>query len=184
MIQALCSIPGRRFSRRKTVGMGDRDAHHDPSPLPSNLSSPSITPWVPNDFSIAVAINKDRPAMSVVGMYMNAIYTMYDLCNMDENANIPRRLWSLSDYGVTVEIGAPETRFAISGLQRTADFDASDAGLRPLISQLLLGGRDKGGVIIRPISVSLRNILPNSEGDNASAIPVQFVNHIFPGPVR
>lgn len=141
---------------------------------PSNLTTSAVSPWVPGDFEIRAIIKHGQQAMSLIGMYMNAIHTMYDLCYMEQTANIPRRLWSLPDYDITVDISATEARYAIWGLQGTADADA-EAGLWPLISQVTLGGATQGHVSIRLRSQPFGNLPPMSGGANTSAVSVQSV---------
>ncbi len=118
-----------------------------PSTSTSNLTASPISPWVPANFEVRAIIDHGGQAMSLTGMYMNAIDTMYDLCNMEQNANVPRRFWSLPGFDITVDITATEARYAIWGVQGTAEVDAS-SGLWPVISQLTLGGEMQGHVSI------------------------------------
>lgn len=114
--------------------------------------------------------------MDLPGMYMNAIYTMYDLCNMDQNAEVARRLWSLAQYDITIALETTEARFAVWGLQGTADADAIEARLRPLISYLTLGGQYQGQVTIIPGPQPQRSLLPTNDRGNASTVSVHSVN--------
>lgn len=93
-----------------------------PRTLPTDLVALPVSPWVPEDLEIHAIFNKHgRQGMDLTGMYMNAIYAMYDMCYIEQHANIPRRVWSLPEFDVTVDILATETRFAIWGLQGAAD---------------------------------------------------------------
>lgn len=149
-----------------------------PSTLPTDLVALPVLPWVPEDFEIHAIINKrGRQGMDLTGMYMNAIYAMYDMCYIEQHANIPRRVWSLPEFDVTVDILATEARLAIWGLQGTADADAG-AGVWPLISQLMLGGEIKGHISIKPRSESQGSSSTLSEATNTSSVSVHPVNAV------
>jgi len=110
--------------------------------------------------------------MSFTGMYMNAIYAMYDLCYMDQKAEILSRFWSLPEFDLTVDITATEARYAIWGLQGSTDADVY-AGCWPFISQLTLGGVMQGHVSIRPSSQSRHLLAEEVQWNSTIAVSMQ-----------
>lgn len=94
------------------------------------------------------SLAKDQGQLNRIGVNLNAINTMYDLCNMDQNAPVDRRLWTLPDYGITVDVAAAQTRFAVWGIQGMIGTE-NHFDFRPMVSQVVLAREIKGFVGIR-----------------------------------
>lgn len=108
-----------------------------------------VVPDIPLAFKVRAAFNRSGPKMDLIGMYMNAIYAMYDLCLLDVHAIVARKDWSLPNYDIVIDMAGYKTFFAIWGLQRTADPLVRE-GLYPMVSEMTLNGQTMGHVAIRP----------------------------------
>ena len=92
-------------------------------------------------------------SMDPIAFYMNALYAMYDLCFLDQQAPLLLRAWSLPNYGLTVDITSTNTYLALWGVQATVSIDV-DAGFFPIIAKLFWEENFKGqvGIFRRPLS--------------------------------